>query len=148
MKYQECGYEGEDTPMAVDNRLSELSMTVIPSTSNQTLKTTLQKEADCLADIRSVEKQTADLNYALVGGKFLAYKIENGEVMMKNYTDCIGHKTLGLSPRTIDMRTSAMTVDILNDDLGKINMPADKKEKWVAERNCLLAIRSVELGIW
>jgi hypothetical protein len=147
-KYKDCGYTGENSTQAVDERLSTLSMEIIPITSNETLKSDLQKEANCLVEIRSLEKQKANSDYALTGGKFLAYKIVDGEVLMKNYTECIGHKTLNLSPETIDMRINSMTIDILNDDLGEINMPADKKEKWETERNCLIAIRNTELGIW
>lgn len=84
-EYKDCGYVGVNTPQAVDQRLSELSMRIIPTTENKTQKNVLQQEADCLVGIRSMEKQTAKYNQE--GSKYQNYEIIDGKVVKKSQPD-------------------------------------------------------------
>ncbi len=95
MEYKDCGYVGSDTSQAVDQRLSDLSMKLIPTTENKTQKDALQQEAVCLVDIRSMEKQTSKQNqlgteYNQLGGilqdKSQDYEIIDGKVVKKSPT--------------------------------------------------------------
>lgn len=80
-EYKDCGYVGSNTSQAVDQRLSDLSMKIIPTTENKTQKDVLQQEADCLVDIRSLEKKAAKNDQ--LGGKYQDYEIIEGKVVKK-----------------------------------------------------------------
>jgi hypothetical protein len=101
-EYKDCGYVGSNTSQAVDQRLSDLSMKIIPITENTTQKAALQQEADCLVDIRSMEKQDARNNE--LGGKYQNYEIIDGKVVEKTQP-----------PYNVQDGLNAMITDLKND---------------------------------
>ncbi len=119
-EYKDCSYIGSNTSEAVDLRLSELSMNIIPTTENKTEKDTLQQEADCLVDIRSLEKQVAKNNE--LGGKYQDYEIIDGKVVKK--TQPISNIQGGLDAMITDLKNDgeALKVEIINTNLFKTGL--------------------------
>ncbi|WP_458743267.1 hypothetical protein [Candidatus Nitrosocosmicus sp. T] len=122
-EYKDCGYDGVNTSQAVDQRLSELSMKTIPTTENKTQKEVLQQEADCLVDIRSLEKQTAKYNQE--GGKYQDYEIIDGEVVKK--TKPTPNIQGGLDAMVTDLKNDgeALKAEIASTNLYKTGLVED-----------------------
>lgn len=120
-EYKDCGYVGANTSQAVDERLSELSMSIIPTTENKTQKAVLQQEADCLVNIRSMEKQAAE--YKQKGGKYQDYEIIDGKVVEKD-TQPTYNTQNGLDAMVNDLKNDgeALKAEIASTNLFKTGL--------------------------